>query len=418
MSATDAGTANADIDAEAEARRPLAAGLSRNVVVLGVVSFFADVSSEMVYPIVPLFLTSTLGAPVIAVGVIEGIAESTASLFKFVFGWLSDKFRARAPFTFAGYALAAVAKPGLALSFAWPVVLLFRFVDRTGKGVRTAPRDALLAASTEAKTRGRAFGFHRSMDTSGAILGPLIALALLAWFGESYRPIFVIAFIPGAIGALAVLFVREVKNRAPKETLPPLLSFHGYDRRFLVFVGVTLVFSVGNSSDAFLILRSENLGLGATAVVLAYVLYNVAYAGLSTPAGIVSDGMGRRPVLIAGFAVFALVYVGFAAATSAWMVWPLFAVYGFYIAFTEGVGKAYVADLVPQERRGSAMGLYNASTGIMLLFSSIAGGALWDLVGPSATFAFGAATAGLAALLLVVIPHGDGGPPGDPLAHT
>jgi MFS family permease len=404
--------AAAETDAEAEAKRPLAAGLSRNVVLLGVVSFFADVSSEMVYPIVPLFLTSTLGAPVFAVGVIEGIAESTASLFKFVFGWLSDKFRARVPFTFAGYGLAALAKPGLALAYIWPVVLLFRFVDRTGKGIRTAPRDALLAASTDAKTRGRAFGFHRSMDTSGAILGPLIALALLAWLGDSYRPIFLIAFIPGAIGALALLVVREVRNPHPKHDLPPLLSLHGYDRRFLIFVAVTLVFSIGNSSDAFLILRSEDLGLGATAVVFAYVLYNIAYAGLSTPAGIQSDRMGRRPVLIAGFAIFALVYLGFAAATSRWMVWPLFVVYGFYIAFTEGVGKAYVADLVPQERRGSAMGLYNASTGIMLLFSSILGGALWDLVGPSATFAFGAATAVLAAVLLLALPH-----PGGAAAH-
>lgn len=391
--------------AEAEAKRPLAGGLSRNVFLLGVVSFFADISSEMVYPIVPLFLTSTLGAPVFAVGIIEGVAESTASLFKFVFGWLSDKFRRRLPFTFAGYSLAAIAKPGLALAFAWPVVLLFRFVDRTGKGIRTAPRDALLAASTDAKTRGRAFGFHRSMDTSGAILGPLIALALLAWLGDSYRLVFLIAFIPGVIGALAVLFVREVKNAAPKDTLPPLLSFHGYDRRFLIFIGVTLVFAIGNSSDAFLILRSQNLGLGATAIVFAYVLYNIAYAGLATPAGIQSDRIGRRPVLIAGFAIFSLVYLGFAFATSRWMVWPLFIVYGFYIAFTEGVGKAYVADLVPEARRGSAMGLYNASTGIMLLFSSIIGGALWDLVGPSATFVLGSATAAAAALLLLTISH-------------
>jgi MFS family permease len=384
------------------AKRPLIRGLSRNVVLLGVVSFLADVSSEMVYPIIPLFLTGTLGAPVIVVGVIEGIAESTASLLKFVFGWLSDKFRRRVPFTFAGYALAAVSKPGLAAAFGWPVVLFMRFVDRTGKGIRTAPRDALIAASTDARTRGRAFGFHRALDTSGAVVGPLIALALLAWLGDSYRPIFLIAFVPGVLSVLAVLLVRDVVNLHPREQLPPLLSLHGYDRRFLTFVGITLLFSIGNSSDAFLILRSRDLGLSATAVVLAYVLYNVAYAGLSLPAGIQSDRIGRRPLLIAGFVIFALVYLGFALATSSWMVWPLFAVYGGYIALTEGVGKAYVADLVPDERRGSAMGLYNASTGIMLLFSSIIGGVLWEVFGPGATFLVGACSAGSAALLLLL----------------
>jgi MFS family permease len=356
-----------------------------------------------VYPIVPLFLTGTLGAPVLAVGVIEGIAESTASLLKFIFGWVSDKFRRRVPFTFAGYALAALSKPGLAAAFAWPAVLFVRFVDRTGKGIRTAPRDALIAASTDTSTRGRAFGFHRAMDTSGAVVGPLIALALLAWLGDSYRPIFLFAFIPGALSVLALLAVREVVNAAPREQLPPLLSFRGYDRRFVVFIGITLLFSIGNSSDAFLILRSRDLGLGATAVVFAYVLYNVAYAGLSLPAGIHSDRIGRRPVLIAGFVIFAFVYLGFAAATSPWMVWPLFLVYGGYIAFTEGVGKAYVADLVPDDRRGSAMGLYNASTGVMLLFSSIIGGVLWEVFGPGATFLVGACSSGSAALLLAAL---------------
>jgi MFS family permease len=395
-----------DTAAEAVVRRSVVAGLSRNVILLGAVSFFADISSEMAYPIIPLFLTGTLGAPVIAVGLIEGVAESTASLLKFVFGWLSDRFRSRLPFTVAGYSLAALAKPGLAAAFAWPVVLLVRFGDRAGKGIRTGPRDALLAASTDERTRGRAFGFHRAVDTTGAIIGPLVAIALLAAMDDNYRAIFLVAFIPGVISVLVLLGVKEIANPAPRGDLPPMLALRGYDRRFLWFVGVTLLFSIGNSSDAFLILRSRDLGLGATAVVLAYVVYNIAYAGLALPAGIHSDRIGRRPVLIAGFAIFAAVYLGFALATSAWMVWPLFAVYGAYIALTEGVGKAYVADLVPDDRRGSAMGLYNASTGAMLLLASVLGGALWEIFGPTATFLAGAASASAAVVLLAASRSG------------
>ncbi len=365
---------------------------------------FADISSEMAYPIIPLFLTSTLGAPVIAVGLIEGVAESTASLLKWIFGWFSDKISRRVPFTVVGYALAAASKPALAAAYAWPVVLLVRFGDRAGKGIRTAPRDALIAESTDASQRGRAFGLHRAMDTSGAIVGPLVALGLLAWFGEhNYRPIFLIAGIPGAISVCMLLGVREMRREPRAAALPPLLSLRGYDRRFLVFVGVTLIFAVGNSSDVFLILRAKDLGLGATAVVFAYVLYNMSYASLSLPVGIRSDRIGRKPLLILGFIIFALVYAGFALATDGWMAWPLFIVYGAYIALTDGIGKAYVSDLVPAERRGTAMGLYNASTGIMLLLSSTLGGALWHFIGPGATFAFGAITASLAAVALLVI---------------
>lgn len=383
------------------ARRFSLRGLSRNVVLLGVVSFFADVSSEMVYPVIPLFLTGTLNTPVVAVGLIEGVAESTASIFKLIGGVLSDRVRRRLPFAFAGYGLAAIAKPALAAATVWPMALAARFVDRSGKGIRNAPRDALIAASSKPESLGRAFGLHRAMDTAGAITGPLIAIGLLAILDENYRPIFLIAFIPGVLSVLALLGVREIRHARTPSGRDSFLFLRGYDSRFLAFLAISLLFAAGNSSDAFLILRADNLGLGATAVVLAYVVYNVTYAGLSYPGGALSDRIGRRPILIAGFLVFALVYAGFAAVTDDWMIWPLFAVYGGYIALTEGVSRAYVADLVPDERRASAMGLYSASIGATLLVASLIGGALWDFVGPSATFVFGAATALAAALALL-----------------
>ncbi|MCH8815015.1 MAG: MFS transporter [Chloroflexi bacterium] len=355
----------------------------------------------MVYPIVPLFLTGTLGAPLVAVGLIEGVAESTASILKLAGGWLSDRVRRRLPFAFAGYSLAAVAKPALAAAVAWPMVLGVRFVDRAGKGIRNAPRDALIAASSAPENLGRAFGLHRTMDTTGAIAGPLIAIALLLWLGDNYRPIFLLAFIPGALSVIALLQVRETVTTVPQRTRDAILSLRGYDPRFLTFLGVSLLFALGNSSDAFLILRAHDIGLSATAVVLAYVVYNISYAALAFPAGIVSDRIGRRPLLAIGFLVFAGVYAGFAAVGDEWSVWPLFAIYGAYIALTEGIGRAYISDLVPEDRRASAIGLYGASTGAMLLIASIIGGALWDLVGPQATFAFGAGTASLAAIVFL-----------------
>jgi MFS family permease len=366
------------------------------------VSFFADVSGEMVYPIVPLFLTATLGAPVVAVGVIEGIAESTASILKLFSGWFSDRIGKRRPLVFGGYALAALAKFGLAAAAAWPFVLIARFVDRAGKGIRTAPRDALIAASSDPASHGRAFGLHRAMDTLGAIVGPLLALLLLALLGDRYRLIFLAALVPGAIGALLVLTVKEVAAPARVGPPPLLLSLKRYDRRFRLFLLVTFAFAIGNSSDVFLILRARDLGLSATAAILAYVVYNCTYAGLSLPAGIRSDRIGRRWLLGVGFIIFAVVYASFALTDRAWTVWPLFAIYGAYIALTDGVGKAYVSDLVPDEQRATALGLYNALTGVAVLFASVLGGVLWDVVGPSATFAFGAGTALLALALLVM----------------
>jgi len=390
--------------AEVAPRPSVVPGVERNVFILGIVSFFTDISSEAVYPLVPMFLTTTLGAPLAVVGAIEGLAESTASVLRWLSGWLSDRLGRRKPFVVLGYGLAAVAKPLLALAFHWPVVLFARVVDRFGKGLRSAPRDALVAQWTERGERGRAFGFHRAVDTAGAVLGPLGALALLAILGENFRLIFVLAFIPAALGMVLLRLVRE---RPPQPEAAAAARPQGgglrFGRAYYAFFIVSLVFALGNSSDAFLILRSRDLGLGVSEAVLAYVAYNVSYSLLAMPAGIASDRLGRRKVIGLGFGVFAAVYLGFAVIDAGAYVWLLFPVYGVYMALTEGVGRALIADLVPGERRGSALGLYQGGVGLMALLSSIMAGFLWDHVDASAPFFLGGSTAALALVLLVVL---------------
>lgn len=376
-------------------------GVKRPVFILGVVSFLTDVSSEMVYPLVPLFLTSVLGAPLTAVGLIEGLAEGGASLFKTVGGWASDRLRMRRPLVMAGYALSAAAKPLLAAAYVWPVALLVRFGDRAGKGVRTAPRDALVAEVTPAKQRGRAFGFHRAADTLGAVVGPAVALGLLALFSDNFRLIFILAFIPAVAGVALVSLVRE-RPPPPEAAGARTSTWRELGVGFYVFLGVSLVFALGNSSDVFLLLRAKDVGLSNSEVVLSYMLFNLVYAVVAMPAGIASDRLGRRNVIGLGFAVFAAVYLGFGLAGGGAVIWPLFAVYGLYMALTEGVGRAFVADFVPSDRRATALGLYQGAMGAMILLSSVIAGALWDIVDPAAPFFLGAATA-LAALVLLLV---------------
>ncbi|MEE8385927.1 MAG: MFS transporter, partial [Dehalococcoidia bacterium] len=377
-------------------------GVKRPVFILGIVSFLTDVSSEMVYPLVPLFLTSVLGAPLTAVGLIEGLAEGGASLFKTVGGWASDRLRMRRPLVMAGYALSAVAKPLLAAAYVWPVVLLVRFGDRAGKGVRTAPRDALVAEVTPPQQRGRAFGFHRAADTLGAVVGPAVALGLLALFSDNFRLIFLLAFIPAVAGVALVSLVKE--RPPPAAAIGATTStWRGMGAGFYVFLGVSLVFALGNSSDVFLLLRAKDAGLSNSEVILSYMLFNLVYAGVAMPAGIASDRLGRRNVIGVGFAVFAAVYVGFGLAGGEAVIWPLFAVYGLHMALTEGVGRAFVADFVPSDRRATALGLYQGAMGAMILLSSVIAGALWDIVDPAAPFFLGAATALLALVALVIL---------------
>ncbi|MBI3977647.1 MAG: MFS transporter [Chloroflexi bacterium] len=377
------------------------ASLPRNVWLLGVVSLLTDVSSEMVYPILPLFLTVTLGAPAAVVGLIEGIAESTASLLKVGSGWYSDRIARRRGLVWVGYGLSALAKPLLALAGAWPVVLLARFVDRTGKGIRTSPRDALIADSTPDTQRGLAFGLHRALDTTGAIVGPLLALAVLGLAGADYRLVFLLALVPAALGFVTIALVREPPRQVASRRGEQGPSLFQLSPGFRAFLLVSVVFALGNSSDAFLILRAQNLGLTPALVILAYVVFNAAYALASLPAGHRSDVHGRRNVVAAGFLVFAGVYGGFALATGPAAIWLLFAFYGLYMGLTDGVGKAYVVDLVQSHQRGTALGLYYTATGLAALVASLVAGVLWDLVGPFAPFALGATTALAAAALLL-----------------
>ncbi|MDI6891681.1 MAG: MFS transporter [Actinomycetota bacterium] len=386
-------------------KRDLLLGVKRNVFFLGLVSLFTDVSSEMIYPLVPIFLTTVLGAPVAIVGLIEGIAESTASLLKTFSGWLSDRYARRKPFVLGGYSLSALGKLLLSVAFVWPMVLAARFVDRLGKGIRTSARDALIADETDVAHRGRAFGFHRAMDTAGAVIGPLIALFLMAALKERYRLIFLLAFFPAVLGVgLLLLFVKErMRVGSPQAGKAPRLKLAGFDRSFKLLLLIIIVFGLGNSSDAFLILRAKDLGLSATLVVLAYVLYNIVYAVFAMPAGIISDRVGRKRLMAGGLLIFAMVYFAFALVSKAIYVWPLFAIYGFYIAMTEGVGRALVTDLAVSRRRGMALGLYHTAVGLTTFAASLIAGLLWTYIGAFAPFVYGGAMSLIASLMFIAI---------------
>lgn len=373
--------------------------LPQNVRTLSWVSFANDLATELAYPIVPLFLTVTLGAPVAVIGLIEGVAEGVAVGLRGAAGWLSDRWgERRRPWIVAGYGLSVLARPLLAAAPAWGYVLGARLADRLGKAGRTAPRDALIRDSTPPGLFGAAFGYHRALDTAGAVLGPLAAVALLG-AGASLRTVLWVAVLPGIASLVLLRRVRE----APRLDAPARPAGVALPRSFWLALGVWVVFSLGNSSDVFLLLRSHQLGLGSTLVILAYAVYNVVYSSLSWPLGALSDRLPRPLLLAAGLALFALVYLGFALAPGTWAVWPLFAAYGVYIAATEGVARAWVADHVPPGGAGTAYGLFGFATGASLLAASIAAGLLWSHVGPAAPFVLGACSAGLAAVLILVL---------------
>jgi MFS family permease len=377
-------------------------GLTPNVIKLGWVSCLADISSEMLYPIMPIFLTTVLGAPVSALGLIEGIAEAIASLLKTASGRWSDRLGKRIPFVFSGYFLSAAARPIIAAASGWGTVLFARSMDRTGKGLRSSPRDALLADSVPKEYFGKAFGFHRGMDTLGAVLGPIAALGFIALFHENLRWVFIVAFVPGVLGALLVLKVKEDEKTVAKAAAPrPNLSFRALPASFKRYLGIWTLFSLVNSSDMFLLLKAKQFGFTTTLTVLLYVFYNIVYAVASPVLGSLSDRIGRKPILTVGLLIFASVYAGFALATDRWQFWVLYGIYGLYIAATDGVGKALAVDLVSSEVRGAAIGLLGTMTGLAALVASTIAGLLWTHFGSGATFAYGAVGAVVSAFALI-----------------
>lgn len=370
---------------------------------LGLVSFFNDTASEMLYPVLPIFLTQVLGAPVFVVGIIDGVAEGASSLFKSYFGYLSDKLQRRKPFVVAGYGASALSKIIIALSYTWPLVFLGRFVDRLGKGVRTGARDALLLDAANENNKGLIFGVHRSMDTTGAVVGPIIALFLLSAFNNNIRLILYVAVIPSFTGLFFFLFLKEARKHLQTTKALPTFTFSltSLSPQFRWFLLVFALFSLGNSSDSFLILQAKHVGLNLTSVVLVYVLYNIFYMLFSTPAGIVADKLGARRVFLVGLLLYAAVYIGFAFIPSASFVWLLFAVYGVYIALTDGVSKALIGSFITKEQSGTAYGVTQTISSFFTLLASVLGGFLWSVVAPQATFIFGAACALLSFFLFL-----------------
>ncbi len=387
-----------------ETVKPNDTGLGRNVVALGWVAFFGGLAQDMIQPILPTFYTAVLGLNKEFIGLIEGSLTTVVSLMKIGAGYLSDALGLRKAIVFVGYALSALARFSLGLAGSGAAVFGLRVTDGVGKGLKDAPRDALVAGSAGNRKLGFAFGVQRTLDTLGSVAGPLIAYELLrvwATHPNKYREVFLVAGLIAAVPLLIIgLLVRERKATVSKQRP----SFAVLKGPFAGFLAVMLLFTLGNSSDAFLILRAEDVGVAVVMIPVVYALFNLVSALAAIPAGSLSDRIGRRRAITYGWAVYALAYLGFAVARQPWMIWVLYAFYGLYYALTEGSAKAMIAELVPDARRGGAYGLYNASVGVMALPASVIAGALWTRVAPAAPFAFGAAMAALAVVALHFVP--------------
>lgn len=394
-------------------KRPGIRQLPRNVWAVGFTSFFMDISSDMVLNILPLFLANVLGVQTSIIGLIEGIAEATASILKLFSGWLSDKLGGRKWIAVAGYTLSAVTKPFFYFAGSWGLIAGVRWADRVGKGIRTAPRDALVADSTSKEMRGLAFGFNRAMDKAGAMIGLLIA-ALVVWLTQkntldlsrsTFQTIVLFSLLPAFLAVLSLIIgTKDVAVTGQRAA--PKFSLRRMGKPFNIFLVIVSIFTLGNSSDGFLVLRAQNLGVSVTGILIMLAIYNLVIAVVSTPAGALSDRIGRRRLIIGGWLVYAALYFGFALAQSAWQVWLLYTAYGLYFGLAFGTANAMVADLVPENMRGTAYGTYHAVIGLLAFPSSLIAGILWQGVGawagfgPSAPFLFGGSLALIAALLM------------------
>jgi MFS family permease len=397
-----------------EKKRPGVRDLPRNVWAVGLTSFFMDVSSEMVINILPLFLANVLGVKTEIIGLIEGIAEATSSLLKIFSGWLSDKLGGRKWIAVAGYSLSAISKPFFYVASTWELVAGVRWADRVGKGIRTAPRDALVADSVNKEMRGLAFGFHRAMDTAGAMLGILIALGLV-WALQStdpdlaantFRTVVLVSLAPAFLAVLSLIIgAKDVAIKGQRAL--PKFAFKQLGKPFMMFMVIISIFTLGNSSDAFLTLRAQDRGLNIVEILAMLVVFNLVYTLISTPAGSLSDRIGRKRLIIGGWLVYAAIYLGFGLAQSGWQVFVLYIAYGLYYGMAFGTSNALIADLVPEELRGTAYGTYNFFVGILAFPASLIAGILWQGAGawggfgPAAPFLFGATMALLAALMLI-----------------
>lgn len=379
------------------------AKISKQVFILGMVSLFTDIASEMLYPVTPIFLTTVLGSSMAVVGLIEGIAEVTAGLLKGYFGNLSDKLGKRSIFVVLGYGISALAKPLPGIIQNIPLVLLSRVSDRIGKGIRTAPRDALLAGYSDGNS-GAVFGFHRAMDTLGAAIGPVLALVLLNFYPNNFRLIFLVAFVPSLIAVVFTLRVKDNKIQARLKSKKNYFEFwKSAPLQYKYVLVLITLFSFVNSSDVFLILKSQNISKSGSLAIFGYVFYNIIYAALSYPLGGISDKMGKQKIFSFGLLIFSLVYFGFAFVNSTNFIWILFSLYGLYAASTEGVSKAWISDLISNEQRGTAIGLLTMLSGLSTMFGSFLTGILWDRFGSSIPFLISAIISLIISLLTMFV---------------
>jgi MFS family permease len=381
--------------------------LPRTVFALAAVSLLTDASSEMIYPLLPLFLSSVLGASATALGAIEGAAESVAALLKLASGAWSDRLTRRKPLVVVGYALASIVRPLIGLAQGVGQVAALRVTDRIGKGIRTSPRDALIADAVAPSQRGVAYGLHRAGDHLGGVLGPVLAFVLLQFAGISLRTMFLLAAIPAALSVLVLITaVHEASTRRDGAAALKLGVGDGLGSKYWRYLAVLFLFALGNASDAFLLLRASALGVAAAQVPLLWAAHHVVKALANIPGGALSDRVGRRPLIVAGWAVYAMVYLAFARASTAWHAWLLFLGYGLYFGLTEGVEKAFVADLVPERLRGTAFGWFHFTLGLAAFPASLLFGVLWDKRGPEVAFGTAAALAGAASVLLLLTVRG------------